>query len=142
VAVILDALFTVKVVAGTSPNFTEVAFSIPVPFTATTVPPVVAPDDGRTLVTEGVAANVYRSALDAALVPPGPVTVTSTVAAEWVGVVAVIFVDDTTVNVVAAVDPSFTAVAPVKPDPVRVTTVPPVVVPEVGETAVTAGGAQ
>jgi hypothetical protein len=44
------------------------------------------------------------------------------------------------VNVVAAVAPNFTAVAPVKFVPVMVTTVPPAVGPLVGLTDVTVGG--
>ena len=44
-----------------------------------------------------------------------------------------------TVNVVAAVVPNFTAVAPVKLVPVMVTVVPPAVGPELGLTAVTVG---
>ena len=43
-----------------------------------------------------------------------------------------IWVSETTVKLVAATVPKRTAVAPVKPEPVTVTTVPPSVVPEVG----------
>jgi hypothetical protein len=57
------------------------------------------------------------------------------------GVTAVIEVDETTVKLVAAVPPIVTPVAPVKPVPVMVTDVPPAVVPELGEIAVTVGGA-
>ncbi len=57
--------------------------------------------------------------------PPAVVTVTSTVAAACAGDVAVIWVSETTVKVVAAVEPKSTAVAPVKPVPVMVTEVPP-----------------
>ena len=53
--------------------------------------------------------------------PPGVVTVTSTVPAACAGAVAVIWVAETTVKVVAAVAPKSTAVAPVKPVPVMVT---------------------
>ncbi len=48
------------------------------------------------------------------------------------GEVAVIWVSETTVKLVAAVAPKATAVAPVKPVPVMVTVVPPAVGPEVG----------
>ena len=68
------------------------------------------------------------------LVPPGPVTVTSTVPAAPAGAVAVMEVALLTVKVEAAVVPNFTAVAPVKLVPVIVTEVPPVVGPEVGLT--------
>ena len=79
------------------------------------------------------------SAFDVALVPPEVATVTSTVPAEPAGEVAVIWVALLTVNV-AVVAPNFTPVAPVKLVPVRVTLVPPAVVPLVGATAVTVGG--
>jgi hypothetical protein len=48
------------------------------------------------------------------LVPPGPVTVTSTVPALPAGVVAVMDAALTTVNEAAAEPPKVTAVAPVK----------------------------
>jgi hypothetical protein len=73
-----------------------------------------------------------------ALVPPGVVTVMSTVPVP-AGAVAVIWVALLTVNVAAATEPNFTAEAPVRPDPLIVTEVPPAAGPEVGLTAVTAG---
>ena len=67
------------------------------------------------------------------------VTTTLTAPAAWAGVVAVIEVLFTTVTPVAAM-PSKLAVAPVrKPVPVIVTAVPPLVLPEDGETPVTVG---
>jgi hypothetical protein len=85
-------------------------------------------------------------------VPPPVVTVTSTVLPielVMVGVVAVIVVLETTVTPLAAALPKWTAVAPVKLDPVMVTVVPPGVVVEAvldvtegaatGLTAVTTG---
>ena len=75
-----------------------------------------------------------------ALVPPGVVTVTSTVPAP-AGAVAVIWVALLTVKPVAAVVPKSTAVAPVKFVPVIVTLVPPAGGPAVGLTAVTVGRA-
>src|SRR6476660_6445319 len=65
----------------------------------------------------------------------------STAPAACAGAVAVICVALFTVNVVAAVAPKLTAVAPVRLVPVMVTLVPPAVVPEVGETLVTVGAA-
>lgn len=50
-----------------------------------------------------------------------------------------IFVEDTTVKLLAATPPKTTLVAPVKPDPVIVTLVPPAGGPEVGEILVMAG---
>lgn len=72
--------------------------------------------------------------------PPGVVTRMSTTPVP-AGDVAVIVVAETTLKLLAAVAPNATAVAPVKLLPVIVTTVPPGALPEVGEIAVTAGGA-
>ena len=55
------------------------------------------------------------------------------------GDVAVIFVDELTVNLAALVEPNLTAVAPVRLVPVIVTEVPPVVGPSLGVTLVTVG---
>ena len=55
---------------------------------------------------------MYRSAVLVALVPPGVVTVMSTVPAESAGAVAVMLVGLLIVRLVAAVDPNLTAVAP------------------------------
>ena len=71
--------------------------------------------------------------------PPGVVTVTLTTPAALAGEVAVILVALTTVKGVAPVVPNVTAVAPVNHVPVIVTTVPPDVVPYVGEIPVTVG---
>ena len=73
-------------------------------------------------------------------VPPGVVTVTSTVPVP-AGLSAVIVVSLTTVKFVAAVVPKSTAVAPVKPVPVIVTDVPPAAGPLVGLRPVTVGAA-
>ncbi len=74
-------------------------------------------------------------------VPPGVVTVTFTSPAACAGVVAVMVVALTTVMPVAALPPKVTLVAPVKLVPVMVTDVPPRVVPLLGLTLVTVGGA-
>ena len=76
-----------------------------------------------------------------ALVPSGVVTVTLTLPKEPAGEAAVICVAFTTVTFVAAVPSKLTAVAPVKPVPVIVTVVPPVVLPLEGLRAVTVGAA-
>ena len=67
------------------------------------------------------------------------VTTTSTAPAAWAGVVALIEVPFTTVTPVAAVPPKLTAAPARKPVPLIVTPVPPLVLPEVGETPVTVG---
>ena len=79
-----------------------------------------------------------RSAARVAEVPAAVVTVMSTVPLPG-GLVAVICVAESTVNVVAAVPPKRTPVAPVKPVPVMVTVVPPVTGPLAGKTPVTTG---
>jgi hypothetical protein len=81
---------------------------------------------------------VNWSADEVALVPPPVVTVTSTVPVP-AGAVAVIDVAEFMVIEVAAVLPNVTAVAPVKPVPVRVTEVPPAAGPYIGAMLVTAG---
>ena len=75
-----------------------------------------------------------------ALVPPGPLTVTSTVPLP-AGEVAISSLSSTTTKLGEALEPKSTLVAPVKLVPIMVTDVPPVVGPLVGETAVTVGGA-
>ena len=70
--------------------------------------------------------------------PAGVVTVTPTIPLP-AGLSAVIVVSLTTVTFVAGVVPKSTAVAPVKPAPVIVTNVPPVVGPLVGLKPVTVG---
>ena len=74
-----------------------------------------------------------------ALVPPGVVTVTSTVP-EPAGAVAVMLVALLTAKLEAACAPKSTALAPVNPVPVIVTVVPPPAGPVVGWSPVTVGG--
>ena len=69
--------------------------------------------------------------------PPGVVTVTFTTPALFGGDTVVILVSDTTVKLGAATLPKCTAVAPVKPVPVSVIALPPVVNPDGGATLVT-----
>jgi hypothetical protein len=127
--VIVVEFGTENVVAAFAPNFTDVAPVKFVPVIVTLVPPDVGPLLGFTFVTAGAATYVNWSAADGPLVPPGVVTVTSTVPALPAGDVAVIVVPFVTENVVAAFAPNFTAVAPVKFVPVIVTLVPPAVEP-------------
>jgi hypothetical protein len=67
------------------------------------------------------------------------VTTTSTVPAARAGVVAVIDVALATVTPLAAVPPNDTVAPAANPVPLIVTAVPPAVVPEDGETPLTAG---
>ena len=78
------------------------------------------------------------SAALVALVPPGVVTVTSTVPVP-AGEVALMLVALLTVKLEAAEVPNLTAVAPVNPVPVIATEVLPVLGPEAGLRPVTAG---
>jgi hypothetical protein len=109
-----------------------------VPAIVTEVPPAAGPEDGLTRVTVGGVTYVYWSLVFVALVPPGVVTVMSTVPAAPAGDVAEIWLELFTENA-AAVPPKLTPVAPVKPVPLIVTVVPPVVGPDVGLTLVTDG---
>jgi hypothetical protein len=141
VAVICVEDTTVKLVAGKVPNETPVAPEKLLPLIVTSVPPPVLPDDGLIPVTAGrdAATKVNWSADEVVEVPLGVVTVMSTVPAARAGDVAVIWLSERTVKLLAAVPPKETALAPVKLLPVMVTTVPPAVVPDVGEMPVTAG---
>ena len=76
-----------------------------------------------------------------ALVPPGPVTVTSTVP-DPAGEVTVIEVGELTVTPVAALPPKETVSPAAKFVPVTVTGVPPDTDPEAGETALTVGAGE
>ena len=82
---------------------------------------------------------MYWSAALVALVPPGLVTVMSTVPALSAGAVAVMLVAPLTVKLVALVVPNLTAVAPVRLAPVIVTLVAPPSGPAVGAMLVTVG---
>ena len=108
----------------------------------TEVPPVVGPVFGLMPVTTGCGGVVkvnWSAGAFSAEVPPGVVTVTSTVAADSGGAVAVMDTALLTVKDAAVVEPNATALAPVKPVPVMVTEVPPAVDPDVGASPVTVG---
>ena len=72
-------------------------------------------------------------------VPPGPVTLTSTMPVSPGGAVAVISVLLSTMNSRAAAAPKETPLALVKSVPVIVTTVPPTVGPDAGDRPLIAG---
>src|SRR5579863_756567 len=111
VAVIVVPLTTETPVAAVPPKETVAGEAKLVPVMVTDVPPEVGPWFGLTALTVGPPeTRVYWSKLDVAEVPDGLVTVTSTVPLPD-GAVAVIDVAELTVNVVAGVDPKFTAVA-------------------------------
>jgi len=81
---------------------------------------------------------VNWSAGEVVLVPPGVVTVISTVPVP-AGEAAVIWVAEFTAKPDAGFVPNITAVAPVNPVPVTVTVVPPAADPKAGEMLVTVG---
>jgi hypothetical protein len=137
VAVIEVSELTVKLAAEATPKRTAVAPVKPVPVMVTVVPPASGPAIGVTALTVGTEVYLNWSAAETAEVPPAVVTVTSTVP-DPAGAVAVIDVSEPTVYV-AVVVPNLTAVAPVKPDPVIDTLVPPPSGPLVGAMEVTVG---
>ncbi len=79
------------------------------------------------------------SSAEIAEMPPAVVTLRLTLPAEAAGEIAVISVDDTTSNEVAAAAPNLTEVASVRLVPVIVTWVPPAIRPLVGEIEVMTG---
>jgi hypothetical protein len=138
VAVIVVASTTVKA-AVTAPNLTPVAPVKFVPRIVTEVPPPSGPAPGTIDVTVGAGRGPWKvqwSLALVALVPPGVVTVMSTIPLP-AGLVARMSVSERMTNVVAAVVPNVTAVAAVRPLPVMYTTVPGG--PVFGPTAVTTG---
>ena len=72
---------TVTLLAPVRPKSTVAPVTNPVPVTVTVVPPANGPAAGATLVIVGTGSYVNSSAGEVALVPPGVVTVTSTVPA-------------------------------------------------------------
>jgi hypothetical protein len=150
VAVQLVLLTHVTPDAGAVPTTTAVAPGVvpkPVPVIVIIDPPAVDPELGEMPVTAsggGGATYVNRSTADTALDWEATVTRTSTVPAAPAGLDAVQLVVLAQVTPVPATVPKTTAVAPgavANPVPVTVTAVPPAVGPELGEMAVTAGGA-
>jgi hypothetical protein len=141
VAVTLVSLATVNDVAAVLPKLTAVAPVNPLPVIVTAVPPAIGPPAGETPVTTGAAMYVKWSAELVAEVPPGVVTVTSTVPASPAGEVALMLVGLTTVTSVAALVPKLTVTGAMNPVPVIVTAVPPAAGPDAGATTVTVGAA-
>jgi hypothetical protein len=119
VAVSSVSEWTVKLLAGTSPNCTAVTLVNPLPVTVTTVP--TGPEVGVKPLIAG--AKMIVKWVGEIAVPAGLVTVISPVVALG-GTVAVSCVSELTVKLVAGKPLNWTAVAPVNPLPVTVTTVP------------------
>jgi len=140
VAVICVALATTTFVAALLPNVTVAPDAKFVPVIVTDVPPAVGPLFGEMLLTVGTTTYVYPFA-KLPTSAPGFVTVTVTAPAVPAGVVVVICVALTTTTFVAALLPNVTVAPVTKFVPVMVTAVPPNVVPVLGDTLVTVGGA-
>ncbi len=119
---------TVNDVAGVLPKVTDVAPVKFVPVSTTVLPPAAEPVPGLTVPRVGAEKYVNETLL---LVPFGVTTLTWTVPAEWAGEVTVICVSEFTVKA-GRLLPKLTLVAPVNPEPVSVTTVPPPVGPPLG----------
>ena len=139
VAVIEVGLTTVTLVAAAPPKLTVAPDEKPVPVIVTDVPPLVLPEVGEIAVTVGADALYVYPLPRVPLSESVLVTTTSTVPAARAEVVAVIEVGLSTVTLVAAAPPKLTVAPDEKPVPVIVTDVPPLVLPEVGEIAVTVG---
>lgn len=105
----------------------------------TVFPPAVGPAFGLRLLTVG-APKAYLSPDDAALVPPGVVTLTSTVPWACAGATALTWLEETKVTELDAVDPKW-APSPdtTNPVPLMVTVFPPAAGPALGLRLVTVG---
>jgi len=140
VAVIEVSELTVAV-AETPPNCTVLSVVKPVPVIVTVaLLPAAGPDAGLTPVTVGAA---YENSSSNWPVSDGvslAVTITSTVPDPG-GDSVVISESETTKKTGWSFGPNVTSVAPVKPDPVIVTGVPPPAAPAVGLTLLTTGPA-
>lgn len=139
VAVSLVSLIYVMLVASVVPNLTVVSEVNLLPVIVTGVPPIKGPVFGVIPDTTGTARYVNLSSSDTTLVPPGLVTVISTVPSVPVGATAVSCVVLTYVTLVASFAPNLTVVSAVNRLPEMVTEVPPTKGPRLGLTAVTTG---
>jgi hypothetical protein len=107
--------------------------------TVTVVPPAIGPVAGVIDVITGINALLVNSMpFDRVAGPPAVTTPMSTTAAEVAGVVNRIFESEITVKETVVV-PRFTLDVPSKLAPVKVTIVPPLVVPRVGELVLRVG---
>lgn len=140
VAVIEVALKTLMPVAATPPKVTVAPVAKFVPVRLTPIPPAVLPEEGLTTVTVGPP---YVNALAFVPVcPSGLVTTTLTAPVEALeGEFALIDVALTKVMDVPSALANLTVAPLTKFVPVTVTTVPPVVAPEVGLMLATVGAA-
>jgi hypothetical protein len=115
--------------AGLAPKNTSVAAKKPVPVRVTLLPPAMAPPVGDKLVRVGASTYWNMAPL---LVAEAVPTVRAVVPAASAGAVAVTVLSEITVKAVAAVVPKNTSRVLIKPAPVMVTIVSPLIGPEVG----------
>ena len=100
---------------------------------------MIAASAGLTPDIEGELTYVNRFAGASAEVPDRATTRTLTTPTGRAGDTTVMVLAEITFMDVPAVGPNMTREAPVNPDPVNVTTIPPRGAPELGRTAVTVG---
>ena len=131
---------TVTLVQAEPPTVTVEPLAKFVPVIVIDVPPAVDPDVGDTAVTVGAGVTKVNNVFAEFEAPP-EFTTTLAVPTEPVGVVHVIDVAETTFTLVHAEPPTVTVEPLPKFVPVIVIAVPPAVEPDVGDTAVTVGGA-
>jgi hypothetical protein len=105
----------------------------------TVVPPAAGPEIGEMLLTLKVAVPNVKPPASVAVPPAGLVMATATEPAACAGVVAVRWLELTRETLVAELPPKVTVAPLAKLEPVMVTTVPPAVPPEFGETLLTVG---
>lgn len=128
-AALIELSLRIVNVAGLAPKNTSVAVVKPVPVRVTLLPPAIAPPVGDKLVRVGAATYWNKAPLLVAAVVS---MVTALAPATPAGEVAVTELSELTVKAVAAVVPKYTSRVSVKPAPVTVTAVAPVVGPAVG----------
>jgi hypothetical protein len=125
--------------AGLPPKETAAPLTKLDPAIVTTVPPTVSPEFGETLLMVRDDVPNVNPPGSIALEPSGLVTATSTEPAACAGVVAISWVALTNETLDVGLPPKETAAPLTKLDPVIVTTVPPAVSPELGETLLSVG---
>jgi hypothetical protein len=139
-AICVPVPLTTTFVAGEPPKDTEAPARF-VPVKVTDVPPAVVPDVGVIPVSVGAeACGATCVNVTAPLVPAAVVAVTLAGPAAWAGILAVIRVPAPLTTTFVAAEPPKDTEAPARFVPVKVTDVPPRVVPEVGTISVKVGG--
>src|SRR5436190_1641213 len=135
--------FTTVVLVAAVPPIVRVAPAAKlVPVMVIAVPPSVVPDGGVTVAMVGVGSRYVKPLASVPLWVSGLVTRTATTPPACAGVVAVMEVLFTTTTVAAAVPPMAHVAPLTKSVAVMVTTVPPSVGPDAGDTVVMVGAVE